>query len=73
MKTATDIIEALGGEVKVAESLGFKYRSRVANWRTIGIPRQQWPEIIDLAKTQGVDGITFDLLRQIEPVRAGAA
>ena len=69
MRTATDIIEALGGEVQVADDLGFKYRSRVSNWRHNGIPRQIWPEILDLAQRKSVP-LTLDLLRQCEPVRA---
>jgi hypothetical protein len=65
MDTPTDIIEALGGEVKVAEDLGFKYRSRVANWRHNGIPRTLWPEILDLAKHNGVE-LSLETLRRSE-------
>lgn len=65
MKTPTDIIQALGGEVALASALGFRYRSRVSNWRTTGIPRQHWPEILDLAKSREAE-VTFDTLRASE-------
>ena len=71
MKTATDIIKALGGEVELAQSLGFKYRSRVANWRLNGIPRQVWPDLLDVARAKNV-ALSIDVLRQCEPDRASA-
>ena len=71
MKTATDIIKALGGEVQLAKDLGFQYRSRVSNWRANGIPRQVWPEVVDLARAKNVD-LTFEMLVEAEPAKQSA-
>lgn len=74
MKTVSKIIEDLGGTGPVAARLGFKYQSRVSNWPHIGIPRAQWPEILDIAKEKGID-LTFEDLREAEAIllRASAA
>lgn len=65
MKTVPEIIEALGGTGPIATRLGFKYQSRVANWVHIGIPRQQWPEILDFAKAKKVT-LSLEELRAAE-------
>jgi len=65
METATAIIDALGGDAKLAADLGFQYRSRVANWRHNGIPRSVWPEVLDLAQARGID-LSWETLRAIE-------
>jgi hypothetical protein len=65
MWTVSKIIQELGGSGEIAAKLGFQYQSRVANWPRIGIPRAQWPEILDLAKGKGLK-LTFDDLRRAE-------
>lgn len=63
--TVPKIIEGLGGSAAVARRLGFKYQSRVSNWPHIGIPRQQWPEILDIAAERKFS-LTFEDLRAAE-------
>jgi hypothetical protein len=65
--TVPKIIEGLGGSLAVARRLGFKYQSRVSNWPHIGIPRQQWPEILDMAAELKFK-LTFEDLRAAEAV-----
>jgi DNA-binding transcriptional regulator YdaS (Cro superfamily) len=55
MKTATDIIEALGGTVKVARALSLS-PTTVSSWKTAkrGIPSWRWEKVEALAKREGV-------------------
>lgn len=65
MKTAANIIEALGGSGPVMRRLGFQYQSRVSNWPHIGIPRQHWPDLLEFAAEIGVE-LTMDDLKAQE-------
>src|SRR3954462_13806376 len=60
--TADDIIEALGGRKTVARVLGVS-RTAPFNWAREGIPAHHWPDLVALAATLGIPGITFDALR----------
>lgn len=72
MKTVPKIIEALGGTGPITARLGFKYQSRVANWVHIGIPRKQWPEVLDFAAEKGIE-LSFDELRASEAELLGTS
>lgn len=66
METITDhrsLINALGGNVAVANSLGDCTAGRVSQWKLGNrIPVEYWPGIIALAETCKVPGITSDWL-----------
>jgi hypothetical protein len=55
MQTATDIIEALGGTVKVARALSLS-PTTVSSWKTSkgGIPSWRLEKVKALAKRQGI-------------------
>lgn len=60
--TADGLIDALGGTFVVAAELSV-IPSRVSNWRSRGkIPDAMWTEIVGLAASRGVKGITFEQL-----------
>ena len=66
MKSITDhrsLIDALGGNKVLAGNLKDCTPSRVGQWK-IGnrIPPEYWPEVIRLAGSAGLDGISADWL-----------
>jgi predicted RNA polymerase sigma factor len=69
MDTAA-IIKALGGATKLALRLGCG-RSAVSNWPRDGIPAKFWNAVVDVARADGVDGITLDSVSR-RPERAAA-
>jgi hypothetical protein len=61
LETSRGIIEALGGTAAMA-TIGVG-ATALSNWRKHGIPRLRWADVMDLAVTRGVDGITTAVLR----------
>lgn len=45
----------------------------VTQWRRIGIPARYWPDLVELAREQGMREITFGTLRATKPAKADAA
>ena len=67
MKTATDIIKALGGEVQLAKDLGFQHFLQPGF--KLASKRHSAPslaEVVDLARAKNVD-LTFEMLVEAEP------
>lgn len=65
------VIEALGGAGALTRKLGFNHASRIANWAITGIPRSAWPELLDLARHEGLP-ITMATLRGAEAETGGS-
>lgn len=64
MHTIAEIIEALGGGAEICRAMGWNHRSRVSMWRRNGIPREVWPELIELAVVKGLgEKITLATLK----------
>jgi hypothetical protein len=61
LETSRGIIEALGGTAAMA-TIGVG-ATALSNWRKHGIPRLRWADVMDLAVTRGVEGITTAVLR----------
>jgi hypothetical protein len=61
LETSRGIIEALRGTAAMA-TIGVG-ATALSNWRKHGIPRLRWPDVMDLAVTRGVEGITTAVLR----------
>jgi hypothetical protein len=62
MKTASDIIESLGGYSAVAAGLG-KPAGTVSAWKTREcIPPRAWRDIVQLADRLGIAGVTLEIL-----------
>ena len=55
------IIDKLGGTSELATALSVD-PPVVSNWRERGIPPRRWPEIVAVAESRGVKGITFEAL-----------
>lgn len=56
LKTDAEIVEALGGAIKLNRRLGFPKESRVAhNWVTRGIAANWRPMVRDMAQADGFD------------------
>lgn len=66
------IIERLGGPSAVAR-LTKRHPSRASRWRSEGIPRQHWPELIRAAEAAGKCEITMDALLSGEPMQSAEA
>lgn len=67
-RTASQIIDALGGTKAVADQLKCGL-SAVSNWRRARIPSDRWPAIV-----AGFDGITYEqLAAQLPPADDEAA
>jgi hypothetical protein len=78
METPTQIIKALGGYRKVAQllsQLGAKPVSpvRVHNWTRRAIPAEFWPELVQAAEAEHIEGITFATLRAAKTVEVPQA
>ena len=56
---AAAIVKALGGATKLALRLGCR-RSAVSNWPRDGVPARFWNVIVELARVDGVGGVTLD-------------
>ena len=78
METPSQIIKALGGYRKVAEllsQLGAKPVSavRVHNWTRRAIPAEFWPELVQVAQAEKIEGVTFATLRAAKAAEASQA
>ena len=54
---ASQVIDAFGGVVKVANRFGAK-RTAVYHWRNNGIPARFWVPILDAAQADGLSSVT---------------
>ena len=65
MKRSLDeLLDALGGESAVAGLLGCG-PSSVSNWKTRGLPKGRWVDLVTLGRARGVrPAITLDEVRQ---------
>ena len=73
MRTASDIIAALGGYRSVATATG-KPVGTVSAWLTRGaIPPRMWPNLVAIAAEQGVTEISIDLLFRIYSANAAGS
>lgn len=65
------LIEDLGGTTAVAKAIGAD-APVVSNWLTRGIPPKRWPALVDLAKKNRVQGVTFERLARMQDSEARA-
>lgn len=64
-RTLDDILDALGGDANVAEQLGCG-QSAVSNWKTRGLPKGRWVDLVVLGEKRKVDPpITLDNVRLV--------
>jgi DNA-binding transcriptional regulator YdaS (Cro superfamily) len=64
VRTLDEILDALGGESAVAGLLGCG-PSSVSNWKTRGLPKGRWVDLVTLGREHGVrPPITLDEVRQ---------
>jgi hypothetical protein len=68
MLTASDIIDRLGTQAKIARFCGC-VPSHVSMWRKKGIPREQALALWAIAKARGHDDITLERILRAAPVR----
>ncbi len=63
--TPREIVVALGGGSHVAGQLGCR-PSAISNWhrKGKGIPKSRWPDLVELAQREGVEGVTLEVLRR---------
>ena len=75
------LIIRFGGPAALAQRLGCS-RTSIYNWPTLGIPSKQWHPLVQIAEADGIEGITFDMLRdcscsvvrpRVRAMRAGDA
>jgi hypothetical protein len=64
MKTASDIIDTLGGTGEVSRALELP-ASTVSTWKQRGIPPRQWASVVTLADIGRRKDITFELLSKV--------
>lgn len=62
----TEIIDRLGGIPVLAVALN-KHRSRISDWRRNGVPPAAWAALVEVARQQGVNGVTFEVLASGKP------
>lgn len=58
------VITAFGGTTALSQALGMS-KSRISNWRVIGIPPQQFANLVALGVERRVWGITFEMLAEL--------
>lgn len=72
MQTFSQIIDALGGYAKAADALGVP-AGTVSAWKTRGsIPSAYWHRLVNLASTQGVDGVSLETLARMSETKPAA-
>lgn len=63
-RSLDEILDALGGESAVATMLGCG-PSSVSNWKTRGLPKGRWVDLVTLGAEKGVrPAITLEEVRQ---------
>lgn len=61
--TPRSLLEQFGRGTHLAAKLGVQ-PSAISNWLSAGrIPPGRWPDLIELAERDGIEGITFEILR----------
>lgn len=65
-----EIIDALGGPMKLAADLGC-HHSQPVRWKATGIPPRRWRAVENLAVSAGVDGITVAIIAAGAPDDGG--
>lgn len=65
------IITAFGGPTRLGQLLGMG-KSRISNWRVIGVPPSQHANLVELAQRERVDGISFEVLAALRKRREEA-
>ena len=64
MKSASEIIDAIGGTDRVAVALKLG-KSAVSNWRKRNvIPPSRWPKVAELARRKKIVGLTVSVLEE---------
>lgn len=64
-RSLDDILELLGGDLRVAEQLGCG-QSAVSNWKARGLPKGRWVDLIVLGERKGVTPpITLEEMRSV--------
>lgn len=66
------IIERLGGTKQTAEICAVS-PAAVTLWKQTGIPPRHWRALVIYASTNGIDGITFDVVQSARHQSQGAA
>ena len=62
MDSFSDVIEELGGPASIGEGLS-EDPAKIRMWKhRNAIPSSQWAAFVELAKSRGIAGITFELL-----------
>ena len=65
MRNVAEILEALGGERRVADSLGVP-AGTVSSWKSRGaIPARAWTNLVEYARKRRIKGVTFETLASI--------
>jgi hypothetical protein len=67
--TASEIIQALGGRLSVAEITGAKPNA-VTQWRKAGIPPFYWHKLVGAAAEKQIQGVTFETLQSTREMAA---
>lgn len=70
--TTDELITAFGGREAVAQITGAKPNA-ITQWRLAGVPYRHWPSLIEAASSRGINGVTFEALRQTRPAPQEAA
>lgn len=60
-RSLDDILHQLGGERPVAEFIGCG-QPAISNWKSRGVPRGRWIDLIDMAQSLGVP-LSIDEIR----------
>ena len=69
-RSLDEILDVLGGESAVAGQLGCG-PSSVSNWKTRGLPKGRWVDLVTLGRERGVrPPISLDEVRQAAAVIA---
>lgn len=71
MHSFSAIIDSFGGPGKFAVAIGIKPGHARAMKTRDAIPSEYWAEVVNAAATHAVQGITTDLLAQLEAQAAG--
>lgn len=73
MENHADIIRELGGYAEVARIAGVSDGTASAWQSRKSLPVEHWPALVEAARGQGKDHITFEALTRLAPTRARRA
>lgn len=65
IRSVDELFEVCGGPARVGRAIGKSTEHAAAMKRRSSVPTDYWHDLVEWAKGQGLEGVTFDVLGRI--------